>query len=607
MLFSNGTRSVTLTPTTVTNYTGTALFDPTINLILEITTPTPHGVFNLATVGYVVPSTINLSNSTTIAAGTTLVGFASPVSATVLQLRVAGYSGGVTMTNTVTGGSLGFGTTSPVPVADMIDLCNQVGADCWLQCPTSMTDSGMAGLAEYAATHLDSGLKLYGEFGNECWNYFLGSFVPCELLGYQLGLHGEGNNFQVGQVIRSQAYHQSLITAFTAVGRASDVVRILGTQGGNPGITTQVLPFCSTYGVTFDVLAPAVYFAPNHVVGTEPNFQAAYDLMTPYGTPQAGGNVDQTGGQATDWYELMMTYGEVSSLDVTSHRTILDNAGLSNVKIACYEGGPDVLTPSGSTVNGPFREHAVHWHPRAYQWMLGALQQLETAGVSRFMKYYASGSNLPNGNAVPNVTYDEWSGYWSWNMVAGTGTSADTINASNPQQVDQIASETGAAMRYWNALLTGSTSSSSGDNDMVQLDWPADWTVDSTFAPYSLVNGAAVSGLVTQTLKTLASISISASLTAVGANTANPSFDPRQIYIAFLRDIDGTNYETPPNLNDPDSPNPAQPLASSLPVGSGTIFNRVFNVSSEFGPGFRVWISSSLQTPVAITMRVKQA
>jgi hypothetical protein len=457
MLFANQTRSVTLTPTTVTNYTGTALFDPTINLILEIPTPTPHGVFNLATVGYVVPSTINLSNSTTIAAGTTLVGFASPVSATVLQLRVAGYPGGVTMTNTVTGGSLGFGTTSPVPVADMIDLCNQVGADCWLQCPTSMTNSGMAGLAEYAATHLDSGLKLYGEFGNECWNYFLGSFVPCELLGYQLGLHGEGNNFQVGQVIRSQAYHQSLITAFTAVGRASDVVRVLGTQGGNPGITAQVLPFCSTYGVTFDVLAPAVYFAPNHVVGTEPNFQAAYDLMTPYGTPQAGGNVDQTGGQATDWYELMMTYGEVSSLDVTSHRTILDNAGLSNVKIACYEGGPDVLTPSGSTVNGPFREHAVHWHPRAYQWMLGALQQLETAGVSRFMKYYASGSNLSNGNAVPNVTYDEWSGYWSWNMVAGTGTSADTINASNPEQVDQIASETGAAMRYWNSLMPVST------------------------------------------------------------------------------------------------------------------------------------------------------
>jgi hypothetical protein len=454
-------RTYTGTAVSVTNYTGTPLFDPADCPIFEITTSSPHGVFNLCTVLYTPPEDIQFSNGQVFSAGTLIGGTASPVSATVFQWRVPSFDynpnnpANVTMTNTVTGGTFTWSTSSPNSVQDCVALCNQVGADFWAQCPISMTDSGMTDYANYVATNLNPGLKVIGEFGNELWNYALGNAQVCAFLSYQEGA-GNDSSSSVGQCVRGAVWHDALMTAFTAVGRGSDVIRGIGVQGSNPDDSTIIAQTCQRRGITFDAVLSAPYFTPAHIIGTEPTFQAAYDLMTPYGTPQKSDNVDQTGGQATDWYELMMIYSEQPSVYVAGHRTALDNAGLPDVKIFCYEGGPDEMTPSYSPINASYRSHIVLWHPRARNWMMAALEQLQNAGCTRFMRFQSSGGNGPNGN-FPFIIYDQWATYRSWNMIPGTGTEPGVSNARNPEQLDQLVSVVGGAMNEWNSLAPSLT------------------------------------------------------------------------------------------------------------------------------------------------------
>jgi hypothetical protein len=51
------------------------------------------------------------------------------------------------------------------------DLCNRIGAHCYICVPIHMTDSTATALANYFADNLADGIDLYVELGNEVWNY----------------------------------------------------------------------------------------------------------------------------------------------------------------------------------------------------------------------------------------------------------------------------------------------------------------------------------------------------------------------------------------------------------------------------------------------------
>ena len=69
------------------------------------------------------------------------------------------------------------GMPNSVPPAAMMELCNEVGAHCWINIPTYALDPNTAydtALAQLAQTTLLPGLKLYVEPPNETWNYAVG-------------------------------------------------------------------------------------------------------------------------------------------------------------------------------------------------------------------------------------------------------------------------------------------------------------------------------------------------------------------------------------------------------------------------------------------------
>jgi hypothetical protein len=51
------------------------------------------------------------------------------------------------------------------------DLCNKVGAHCYICVPPHLTDAAATAMATHFADNLDTGIDLYVEIGNEVWNY----------------------------------------------------------------------------------------------------------------------------------------------------------------------------------------------------------------------------------------------------------------------------------------------------------------------------------------------------------------------------------------------------------------------------------------------------
>jgi hypothetical protein len=65
---------------------------------------------------------------------------------------------------------LGAETGGGVAYEWMIDLCNSIGADMWVCVPHKADTTYVANLATLIKDNLDSKLKVYVEYSNECWN-----------------------------------------------------------------------------------------------------------------------------------------------------------------------------------------------------------------------------------------------------------------------------------------------------------------------------------------------------------------------------------------------------------------------------------------------------
>ena len=57
-----------------------------------------------------------------------------------------------------------------VPIEQIVALANRVDADPWINLPADITDARAARIAGYVRDHLDPGLSVYFEYGNEVWN-----------------------------------------------------------------------------------------------------------------------------------------------------------------------------------------------------------------------------------------------------------------------------------------------------------------------------------------------------------------------------------------------------------------------------------------------------
>jgi hypothetical protein len=64
----------------------------------------------------------------------------------------------------------GWGSKRGVPLEVVLQLCNAIGADCWLNVPHRASDEYISRMAILAQSMLGAGQKVYVEFSNEVWN-----------------------------------------------------------------------------------------------------------------------------------------------------------------------------------------------------------------------------------------------------------------------------------------------------------------------------------------------------------------------------------------------------------------------------------------------------
>lgn len=374
--------------------------------------------------------------------------YARMVSSTVLYIQIGtGGNGTVAMANVLTPGS---GTLTAVwsgyvPIReDYIALCNQVGADCYLNIPTCLSDRSATLLGTWAATTLSPGLKLRLEYSNEPWNSGFYQYYWLQTLAYRVAV-GRGDpspddlNNIPGYVSQAKHTQALIIAAWTAAGRnPGDVVTVFGTAGGNPGGYT--LELCNEIvrqSAPMGLLVVGPYVSNSATAGgSEPDLADVTDGMT---APVCG-----------DLLELMVLHGGWGSLFYDAHRAYLDShAELAGTPIGAYEMAWNALTPFGSSADGRRRTHQMLYDPRMGKyWTPGLLKHCQDHGgtIAHFF-YLSGGSAFFVATDIPSG----WDVYTGFDQPDGTGTLGEN---PDPDDAANRKSEIGGAIRRWNALLS---------------------------------------------------------------------------------------------------------------------------------------------------------
>ncbi|ANE46599.1 hypothetical protein SY83_10300 [Paenibacillus swuensis] len=152
----------------------------------------------------------------------------------------------------------------PVSIDKMVALCNQTNADMWITIPVKASDALVDELAQYAATHLNSGLQVYVELGNEVWN-MAGPFVWQQQYAAaearRLSLSNTGNNWEdapVWYAWRSEQIHDR----FESKLGAARVQNVIAWQT-EAWWVNKVLDYYNNYnegGANAEMMATAPYF-----------------------------------------------------------------------------------------------------------------------------------------------------------------------------------------------------------------------------------------------------------------------------------------------------------------------------------------------------------
>lgn len=155
----------------------------------------------------------------------------------------------------------------------MIALCNEVGADMWLNIPHSADARFVNNLAQLVASQLKPGLKVYLEYSNEVWNY-AGGFDAFYWISDQLAkpenasYNGDRWKFEADQIKND---FDIFSTVFGAAGQQDRLVRVVAGQASNRWVTEQIL--LNMEG-KFDAISCSGYF------GLSDSQRATFDADT---------------------------------------------------------------------------------------------------------------------------------------------------------------------------------------------------------------------------------------------------------------------------------------------------------------------------------------
>lgn len=220
-----------------------------------------------------------------------------------------------------------------VPVEVMVDLCNRLSADAWIDIPHLADDDYVTQFATYLRDHLRPDLHVYIEYSNEVWN---GQFAQARYAREQgLAASLSTNDFQAQLFYYSQRSVEVFQIFERVFGGTDRLVRVMAAQAANAWTSTQVLDFGDA-GAHTDALAIAPYFGSS-----------------------LGSTSEQARVSAMDVDALM---AELSTTTVpTSVGWIHDQAAVASahgVALIAYEGGQHLVGHGGvendATINTLF-------------------------------------------------------------------------------------------------------------------------------------------------------------------------------------------------------------------------------------------------------------
>jgi hypothetical protein len=165
----------------------------------------------------------------------------------------------------------GWGGPNGVPLEVVLQLCNTVGADCWLNVPHMATDDYITQMAALAHAKLGSDQKVYIEFSNEVWNGGYPQSRYAAARGRALWPDASSDSSANFNWYGMRTAQTCDIWKSVWGGDAHRVVCVMGAQAANPSTATQALncPLwtgtgnapCAGHGINAVAIAP--YFTLN--------------------------------------------------------------------------------------------------------------------------------------------------------------------------------------------------------------------------------------------------------------------------------------------------------------------------------------------------------
>jgi hypothetical protein len=227
-----------------------------------------------------------------------------------------------------------YSSGAGVPVEVLCALANQLSADPWFCIPHMADDDFVARFATIVRDQLNPGLKAHIEYSNEVWNGGFSQAPYCRDMGRALGLSTHDT------LAREYYYSKRAVEIFQifeqVFGGTDRLVRVIGTQAGNAGVSEHVLEYNDAH-LHADALAVAPYFGilatpDNEAVLQEMTLDDLFAEMEAVAVPRAiSWMVTQAKFAAT--YELDLLAYE-GGQHLSSLHAVMDNPAIN----ALYDG-----------------------------------------------------------------------------------------------------------------------------------------------------------------------------------------------------------------------------------------------------------------------------
>jgi hypothetical protein len=223
-----------------------------------------------------------------------------------------------------------------VPWEWVIEMCNQVSADAWINAPQRADDNYVSSLATLFRDNLRSDLRVFIEYSNETWNStFTADDYIDDVLRPQYGIPAGGVGWLQAYATRSCEIFAIFDEIFAEAPHR--VKKVIAGQSANPARVTDILTTDVSIGTS--------------LTGTAVKHTDYYAIA-----PYVGNDVEETTAQAA--YDAMIV--DFNSAVFNSGGELEQNvnalAGLStDVTIIGYEGGQH-LTVQGSQTSDVVRD-----------------------------------------------------------------------------------------------------------------------------------------------------------------------------------------------------------------------------------------------------------